>query len=203
MRRIGLTGGIGSGKSAAAESLRARGFPVLDADVIARDVVAPGSPGLEAVVARFGPDVRREDGTLNRIALGTLVFGDPALRQELESLLHPLIAAETSARMAALEGDGATVVFHDAALLFEAGAEGRVDEVIVLVVPEEVQVARTMARDGCTEVEVRQRMGAQMSSEDKAARADHVLDNSGDLDALEVRINELLETLGLSFESAP
>ena len=202
LRTIGLTGGIGSGKSTVAASLRERGFPVLDADAIARDVVAPGTPGLEQVLSRFGEELRRGDGTLDRVALGARVFGDPAKRAELEAILHPRIAAETTARMASLEAQGAPAIFYDAALLFEAGADERVDEVVVVVAPVARQSARTMARDGCSEARVRARMEAQLSSEEREARADHLLDNTGDRDSLERGIDALLGTLELPLRSA-
>ena len=202
MRRLGLTGGIGSGKSTVAEILRRRGYHVLDADRIARDVVAVGTPGLEAVMARFGPGVVAEDGTLDRSALGALVFANPALREELEGLLHPLISEKTSACMHSLEEAGVETVFYEAALLYEAGADARVDEVIVVVVPEEVQLARTIARDQCSAEEVRGRIAAQLPLHVKKKRADHLLDNSGDLKALEQEVDALLKRLGFLENSA-
>ena len=202
MRRLGLTGGIGSGKSAVAQTLRRRGYHVLDADRIARDVVAVGTPGLKAVMARFGSGVVAEDGSLDRSALGALVFASPALREELEALLHPLISAETSARMQSLEEAGVKTVFYEAALLFEAGAHDRVDEVIVVVVPEEVQVARTIARDQCSAAEAHRRIAAQLPLHVKTERADHLLDNSGDLESLEQEVDALLKRLGFLENSA-
>lgn len=182
MLRIGLTGGIGTGKSRVARLLAQLGAAVIDADQIARRVVEPGGPAYDGVVARFGRGILHPDGTINRRALADIVFSDPAARRDLEALVHPAVRAETDRRIAELaqspEPPPAVVV--DIPLLFEAGRAGDFDQIWVVYAPDDVAVARAAARDGTDPERVRARMRAQWPIEEKARRADVVIDNSGD-----------------------
>lgn len=186
---IGLTGGIASGKSTVADLLAARGAAVIDADRLARDVVEPGTSGLAAVVERFGPGVLAPDGSLDRPALGRLVFADPAARRDLEAIIHPAVRARAAALTAAA-GEGAVVV-QVIPLLVETGQQDAFDQVVVVDVPPQVQVARVQARDGLGEAEARARMAAQVSREARLAAADVVITNDGSLADLEVQVDRL------------
>jgi len=192
MLRVGLTGGIGSGKSAVSERLTAHGAVIIDADKAARAVVEPGTPGLARVAETFGPGVLREDGSLDRPKLAEIVFGDEAARAKLNAIVHPLVhdymrAAEQSAVGAA--GDNA-VIIHDVPLLAEGGRGSEFDLVIVVDVPPEIQVERLAAR-GMPEEQARARMAAQATREQRLAVADIVIDNSGTLADLDRRITEV------------
>jgi dephospho-CoA kinase len=192
---FGLTGGIASGKSAVGRRLAARGVPVLDADVLAREVVEKGTEGLAAVVAAFGPSVLGDDGALARKKVAALVFADPARRKELERILHPRISALTMTRAAALFAAGETLVCYEAALLVENGLANAFRPLVVVAAPEAVQLARAAARDGAEEAEVRARIRAQMPLEAKVAVADFVVQNDGTLEDLEARTDEVLAAL--------
>ena len=180
-RRVGLTGGIASGKSAAATLLAAHGALVVDADVIAREVVEPGTPGLAAVVERFGPEVLAPDGRLDRAALGRLVFGEDAAarsaRRDLEAVVHPAVRAR-AAELAAAAGPDQVVV-HVIPLLVETHQERDFDLVVVVDVEPAVQRARLLARGGLGAAEADARIAAQASRGDRLAVADVVLDNGG------------------------
>ncbi len=191
MRVIGLTGGIASGKSTVARLLVAHGIPVIDADQLARDAVLPGTPALGAVAALVGDGVLRPDGTLDRQALGGRVFADPSLRRRLEAILHPAIKVLAEERLAELRRRGEAVVVYMAPLLIEAGATDRVDELWVVYVDRETQLARVMARDGLSREEAGQRLAAQMPMEEKAALGRIVIDNRGSEADLEERVAEL------------
>ncbi|MFF2628205.1 dephospho-CoA kinase [Kitasatospora griseola] len=193
MLRIGLTGGIGAGKSEVSRQLAALGAVIVDSDLIAREVVAPGTPGLAAVVAEFGPGVLLPDGTLDRPALGRIVFGDPARLAALNAIVHPLVRAR-SAELEAAAGPDAIVV-HDVPLLAENGLAPLYDLVVVIDVPDAERLRRLTALRGMPEDEARARMAAQATREDRLAVADLVLDNSGDLDALTARVRELWRQL--------
>ena len=175
--RVGLTGGIASGKSTVGAVLRELGAVVIDADRLARDVVAPGTPGLEAVVAAFGREVLTEDGALDRAALARQVFEDPGARRRLEGIVHPLVRAAAAAEEAAAP-EGALVV-HDIPLLVETGQVGSFDAVLVVDAPEDLQVARMVADRGWTREEALSRIEAQASRSDRLAAATYVLENSG------------------------
>jgi len=192
MLRVGLTGGIGSGKSAVSERLAARGAVVIDADKAARAVVEPGTPGLARVAETFGPGVLREDGSLDRPKLAEIVFADETARTKLNAIVHPLVhdymrAAEQSAVAAAGEN---AVIIHDVPLLAEGGRGSEFDLVIVVDVPPEIQVERLAAR-GMPEEQARARMAAQATREQRLAVADIVIDNSGTLADLDRRITEV------------
>lgn len=190
-RIIGLTGGIASGKSTVARLLRDLGAQIVDADEIAREVVLPGTPALEELVARFGDAVLGEDGSLDRKQLGALVFRDPGARADLNAITHPRIAAASKARIVALVDKGADPVIYEAALLVENRAHEWLDALIVVSVPPEVQVARLMARDNISEREARERLGAQLPLAAKVAVADYVIENSGTLEQTRNRVTEL------------
>ncbi len=185
MRRIGLTGGIGSGKSTVAAMFADHGAEVIDADVIAREVVAPGSEGLQAVVEEFGPRVLSPDGGLDRAALADIVFSEPASRERLNAIVHPRIAARTAELMAAVP-DGA-VLIHDVPLLAELGLQGAYDLVVVVDAPDERRVERLVAR-GLSEPDARARIAAQATRERRLAIADIIIDNSGDLESLRQQV---------------
>lgn len=179
---IGLTGGIGSGKSTVARYFERLGAPVIDADVVARDVVSPGSDALHDVVERFGDGVLHPDGTLDRGRLRTLVFDDPERRTVLERILHPRIYAEMKRRIAALSAPYCIAVIP---LLLETGRRDFVDRVLVIDVPEELQRARAQARDRTDAATVTAIMQAQVDRASRRRAADDLISNDGDLAALE------------------
>jgi dephospho-CoA kinase len=179
--RIGLTGGIGSGKSTVSALLAERGAVVIDADRIAREVVEPGTPGLAAVVAAFGDGVLTADGALDRPALAAVVFADPEARRTLDGLVHPLVRAR--ARELEASAPAGSVVVHDIPLLTETGQASAYDLVLVVQADPEVRVARLVQR-GLTEEDARARIAVQATDEQRRAIADVVLDNSGSLEAL-------------------
>ncbi len=181
MRLIGLTGGIASGKSAASRMLRAAGIDVVDADELARDVVAQGSEGLAEVVLVFGPGVLLADGALDRKALGARVFGDDGARRALNGITHPRIAQLAAERTAAIAARGVEACVYDAPLLFENGLDAMMDATILIAVPEDVQLARLIARDGLDEAAARARVAAQLPLAEKIKRATVVIDNAGPL----------------------
>lgn len=182
MLRIGLTGGIASGKSAAAAVFAGLGVPVIDSDVIAREVVAPGSPGFAAIRARFGEGVLQADGQLDRRALRAQVFADPTARRELEALTHPLIRERMAAQSAAA---GGPYQIHAIPLLVEGGARRPgIDRVLVIDCPEEIQVQRVMARDRVDEAGARAVLAAQASRAQRLAAADDVIVNDQGLETL-------------------
>ncbi len=174
--RIGLTGGIGSGKSTVARLLADRGARLIDADVLAREVVAPGTPGLAAVAEAFGPGVLTADGGLDRPALAAVVFGDPGARQRLDAIVHPLVRARSVELLAAMPPDA--VVVQDIPLLVETGQAGSFDLVLVVEADPETRVGRLVDR-GLAEDDARARIAAQATDEQRRAVADVVLDNSG------------------------
>lgn len=185
-RIVGLTGGIGSGKSTVARQLAALGAVVIDADAIVRELQAPGQPLLAEIAAALGPGVLDAQGALDRPKVADLVFRDPEKRRTLNALVHPRVGVEMARRVEAARASGTPVVVLDVPLLLEGakagtGTAARVgfDAVIVVWVPEAVQIERTVARDGCSREEALRRVRAQMSLDEKRALADHVIDNSG------------------------
>jgi dephospho-CoA kinase len=195
MYTVGLTGGIGSGKSAASRLLQERGAVVVDADLIAREVVAVGTPGLQAVVDAFGPEVLLEDGSLDRAGLGRRVFPDPQSLATLNALLHPLIADRTRQRFRAAADAGAEVVLHDIALLVENGLVGDYDAIVVVAAEPATQVDRLVRLRGMTEDEARARVAAQAPLDAKLAVATHVLHNDGPLEELEPQVDRVWSSL--------
>lgn len=180
--RIGLTGGVGSGKSTVASMLAELGAVVIDADVLAREVVAKGTPGLEQVVAAFGEDLLTPDGDLDRPAMGALVFNDEAKRRTLEGIVHPLVFERYAELEAAAGTDDAVV--HDIPLLAESGRTEAFDAVIVVDVPDEIRIERLVRDRGWTREDAESRLAAQATREERLAIATHVIDNSGTLDEL-------------------
>jgi len=191
--RVGLTGGVASGKSAVAALLRELGAVVIDSDQLAREVVEPGTPGLAAVVEEFGETVLTGDGHLDRAALGSVVFGDEASRRRLEGILHPLIRAR-AAEAEAEAGPGALVV-HDIPLLVETGQADRFDAVLVVDVPVETQVERMVRDRGWSAEDARRRVAAQADRDERRAVATHVIDNTGTHDDLRERVTEVVDEL--------
>ena len=186
---IGLTGGIGSGKSVVAEAFGALGVPVVDVDAIAHELSRPGAAGQRAVADAFGPSAVAADGSLDRAWLRERAFADPSFRQRLEALLHPLIRAEADARVAQWTSPYGLLMVP--LLLERGGARDRVDRVLVVDCPEDVQVARVMARSGLTGGQVRAIMAAQLSRADRLAQADDVIDNGGTPDAIAPQVAQL------------
>ena len=192
MLRVGLTGGIGSGKSEVARRLAEHGAVLIDADVAARQVVEPGSPGLAQVAAAFGDEVLRPDGSLNRERLGEIVFADPGLRGKLNAIVHPLVREwMQEAERAAVQTDSDAIVVHDVPLLAESRGTAGFDVVIVVDVPPELQVERLVRLRGMAAEQAQARMAAQASREQRLAVADIVIDNSGSLDDLGRRVAEV------------
>jgi dephospho-CoA kinase len=185
---VALTGGIGSGKTTVSDRLAELGAGVIDTDEISRALTARDGVALEPIIAAFGPDIRCADGTLDRARLRQIVFADPAARTRLESILHPLIEAAMLERLAALETDYAVLVIP---LLFETGQECHADRVLVVDVPESVQIARVMQRSGLPETEVRRIIASQIPRQERNARADDLVDNSGERAGLEPRLRAL------------
>ncbi|MFM2110134.1 MAG: dephospho-CoA kinase [Gammaproteobacteria bacterium] len=196
MFKVGLTGGIASGKTRVAEFFAARGVPVIDSDQIAREIVAPGAPALAAIRERFGEGVMAADGNLDRRVLRAIVFADPAARRDLEAITHPAIRA----RMAELNAQArGPYVINAIPLLTEGGGRRDLDRVLVVDCPEDLQIARVMARDQVDEAGARAVLAAQASRAARLAIADDVIVNDGDLGALEARVASLHERyLGLS-----
>lgn len=184
---IGLTGGIGSGKSTAAARFAEHGVPVIDTDVIARELVAPGQPALEAIVARFGTDLLDREGCLRRELLRERVFADPAARQQLEALLHPLIRAESLRRIAALQTPYCIWVIP---LLVETGARDDLDRVLLIDCPEALQRQRVQARDGFDTATLDGILAAQASREQRRVMADDIIVNDGTPEALRQAVDE-------------
>ena len=197
MLRVGLTGGIGAGKSEVSRRLAALGAVVLDADKAARVVVEPGTPGLARIVEAFGPGVLSVDGSLDRPRLGAIVFGDSEALARLNGIVHPLVhehIRQAEADAVASGGDGLILV-HDVPLLAEGGRGGQFDEVIVVDVPAPTQVGRLVAHRGMTAEQAAARMAAQATREQRLAIATMVIDNSGTLTDLDTRVAEVWEDL--------
>lgn len=201
MLTVGLTGGIGSGKSEVGRMLTARGALLIDADQLAREVVEPGTEGLAAVVAEFGEEVLTPAGRLDRERLGRVVFADEDRRQALNAIVHPLVA-QRSAELQAAAAPG-TVVVHDVPLLVENALQDRYDLVIVVDAAPETQLERLVTRRGMAEEDARARMRAQASREQRLARADEVLRNDGSLAELARQVDALWERLTRRAENRP
>ena len=189
MLRVGLTGGIGSGKSEVARRLVAHGAVLVDADLIAREVVEPGTPGLAAVVAEFGEDVLLPDGTLDRDRLGSIVFADAGRLAALNAIVHPLVGRRMRELDDAAPADA--VVVYDVPLLTENDLAGNYDTVVVVDAPVETQIARLVGLRGMTEEAARARIAAQATRAQRRAIADYVIDNSGPLDDLSAQVDAL------------
>ena len=188
---VGVTGGLATGKSTVSEFLRGLGCVVLDADVLARDVVEPGQPALAAIAQEFGRDVLQSDGTLDRKRLGAIVFADPGRRKRLEAITHPAIRDRFQARLAELEAEGFEgIVVWDAPVMIETGGHKAMDRLVVVVADAATQRARARTRDG-DPADAERKIANQMPLADKARLADHVIDNSGDRATTEARTREV------------
>ncbi len=201
MTRVGLTGGIGSGKSTVAAMLADRGAVIIDADQIARDLVEPGEAALVELVTEFGPRILREDGSLSRAELAAMAFSDPRATARLNEIMHPLIRAEAARRLAA--APDVPVVVYDMPLLVETGQADLVDVVVVVDVPEDVQMDRAVRLRGLDEADVRRRMEVQAAREDRIEAADAVIDNSGTVEETGAAVAELWAWLLSSEVSDP
>lgn len=190
---IGLTGGIASGKSTVARMLTERGAALVDADQVAREVVLPGEPALEAIASAFGQAVLHEDGALNREALGAIVFQDKEQLKRLEDITHPAIRQAMAERIRQYaEEDPGRLIVADVPLLYETNAENRYEGVMVVYVPAPVQVDRLMQRNGMPREEAERRVSLQMDIEEKRRRADWVIDNTGSQEQTEAQIHSFL-----------
>jgi len=192
---FGLTGGIASGKSTVAARFRERGIPVIDADQVARDVVAPGSEGLAVVIEAFGSGTLDEYGALDRKKLAAIAFSDEVSRKRLNGILHPRIGMRTMELSAALAAEGHAVACYEAALLVENGVADSFRPLVVVAAPEAVQIARATERDAMTTGEAEARVRAQLPLAEKRKVADHVIDNDGDLAALVKRSDDVLDAI--------
>ena len=193
MLRVGLTGGIGAGKSEISRRLAAQGAVIIDADLIAREVVAPGTDGLASVVAAFGPDVLGPDGALDRVALGDVVFADKQKLASLNGIVHPLVGARMR-ELEELAGPGSVLV-HDVPLIAENDLAGSYDLVVVVDVPPRIQLDRRVRLRGMSREQAQARMAAQATREQRLAIADIVVDNSGSLAELDRQVGELWTAL--------
>lgn len=192
-----MTGGIGTGKSTVGRFLTARGFPVIDADELARAVVEPGTPGLAAVAAAW-PDVIAPDGRLDRRRLGQRVFADPAARARLEAILHPRIVALANERAAALAAAGHRTAFYEASLLVETGRHRDLDGLLVVDAPEPLRIARVAARDQIPPAAVQARIAAQLPMSAKRQVATALIENSTNLPTLERQVDDFLAKVSLT-----
>lgn len=192
---LGLTGGIASGKSLVAEAFRDLGALVVSADDLAREAVRPGSETLRQLVDRFGRKILLADGSLDRKALAEQIFADDRAREALNRITHPAIAALAEKRLQELAQRGAPLVVYEAPLLFEAGAEERVDAVLVVSIDDRLQRTRLMQRDGLNEEQAQARIASQMPQAEKAAKADYVLENSSSPEATVAQVRRLFQKL--------
>ena len=195
MKVIGLTGGIASGKSTVAKWMLQDGILVLDADQIVRELQQPGTPLLKEIEAQFGNRVITKDGQLDRPALGALIFGDEALRRQLDRLIHPRVKERLIQGVADAKIQGKSLVVLDVPLLFETGFDALVDEVVVVYAPQDIQLKRLMGRDGIDQHFAIKKIGSQGSLEEKKERARYVLDNGGSLDDLKKQYEELINEI--------
>ena len=199
---LGVTGGIASGKSTVARMLQELGAVVVSADELSRELVLPGSPVLKQLLQRFGEQILHGDGTLDRKRLGEQVFADPQARSDLEAIMHPAIARlsqhclqQAVNQQRSHDGFGDGLVVYEAPLLYEAGAEDRVDRVLVVTVADDLQLQRLQLRDQCDSASAQQRIEAHMSQHEKARRADYVIDNSSELEQLQRQVDALYAQL--------
>ena len=188
---IGLTGSIGTGKSEAARQLEALGASIISADQVGHEAYTPYTEAWEQIVAAFGDGILQEDGEIDRRKLGALVFSDPDQLEKLNQIMHPRMARMVADQIEALRGEQVDVVVVEAALLFEAGWDSLVEEVWVTDSPEKVVIERLKLRNGMSEEEARKRMSSQMGRIERLERSDYVIENSGDMAALESAIKEL------------
>ena len=194
MKRVALTGGIATGKSHVRADFERLGVPTIDADRLARDAVAEGSPGLKAVINRFGRGVLDDTGALDRRKLGSIVFQDPVARRDLEDIIHPAVRSAIDGWFESIS-DSAPVAIADIPLLFETGRQGEFDVVIVTACDPLTQIRRVMARDDVSEAEARARVAAQLPIEEKVRRADHVINTDGSFEETNRQVRSVYEVL--------
>ncbi len=194
---LGLTGGIASGKSVVADCFVECGAILVSADLLAREVVNPGSPTLARLVETFGPDILTPGGSLNREIMAQKVFSDPVARRKIETITHPAIAHLAECRLTELRNSPHDLIVYEVPLLFEAGAESRVDQILVVIVEPGEQMTRLRQRDHLDETEAKQRITAQWPQADKVQRADYVIDNSGSLQQTRATVAALYHYLTL------
>lgn len=195
MLRIGLTGGIATGKSTVSNYLKGLAYPLVDADLIARQLVEPGQEGLTRLVARFGREILDKSGALNRQVFGQRLFGNAQLRQEVDQLLHPLIYEALEAESQRLAQAGAALAFFDIPLLYETGYDQKMDQVWVVYLPHGLQVERLMARNSWSQGQAEAAIASQASIETKRQGADLVIDNQGSLAATFAQVDQALSRL--------
>ncbi len=199
---IGLTGGIATGKSTASALLRQLGCEVIDADLLAREVVEPGEPAWTTIVAEFGQDVVTAGGALDRKKLGAIVFADPERRRRLEAITHPAIRERFQARLDQLAVKGFTgIVVFDAAVMIESGNYKNMDRLVVVVTDEPTQMSRLRGRDGTDDADGRRKIASQMPLAEKAKLADYVIDNSGDREATAAQVRRVFAALMSELEA--
>lgn len=189
---VGLTGGIGAGKSTVAQLFEERGVPIVDADAIARDVVTPGEPALAELVEHFGDSILGADGELNRGKLAEVAFADAESHEALNAIMHPAISAETSKRIDALRGEHSVIV-HDVPLLVEAGLAGNYDLTVLVDTPAQIRLQRLTELRGMDPEDAKKRIAAQATDEQRRAACDVALDNSGDIEHLRAQFEEMWE----------
>lgn len=197
MRVIGLTGGIATGKSTVSNNLLSLGIPVIDADLISREVVEPGQPGLLKLLQKFGPEILTQDGQLNRPALAKKLFHNEAVRQQVNQLLHPLIYDRMFERVAAFQSQGEALVFLDIPLLFETQTKNLFDDIWLVYVPETIQLERLMKRDQLSQEAAVARIASQLSIEEKRLLADVIIDNSGTIEVTLAQVKSLLDSMSV------
>lgn len=190
---IGLTGSIASGKSTVSKMLEDFGYPIIDADLVARQVVEPGSETLNEIEALFGPEVIREDGTMNREKVGALIFSDPLKRKQMNDIIHPAIRAEMLRQRSVFMADGHQTIVMDIPLLFESKLQHFVDKILVVSVTEENQLVRLMERNGLNEKDARARIGSQLPMSVKEEGADAVIYNNGPIEETAQQLTKILE----------
>ena len=195
MKLVGLTGGIASGKSTVAAILRRLGASVINADELAREVVQPGEDAWKEILDTFGPDILHDDKTLDRKKLRKIVFENPAVRKELEGIIHPRVRALAEKRIRELAGAGCSVIVYEVPLLFEAQIHLWLRPVILVACDVETQKQRLLQRDHVTELEAQQHLDAQMSLEEKRKLADYIIENDSNLKELEQKVNDVLQQI--------
>ena len=193
-RRIALTGGIATGKSYVAARLREAGVPIVDADVLAREVVTPGSPALAAIRKRFGPDAVRRDGSMDRIRVGQIVFKDKRARLDLEAIIHPAVIKAIQEFFAALPKRTPFAV-ADIPLVFETGREKEFDAIVVVACPREMQLQRLMERNKLSKEDAEKRLAAQLPIDQKVKKATYVIKNDGTFEETDKQVDDLIATL--------
>jgi dephospho-CoA kinase len=196
MRRVALTGGIATGKSHVRMQFEALGVPTIDADLLARQAVAPGTPGLVAVINRFGSEILDADASLDRRKLASIVFSDPAARRDLEAIIHPAVRQDMERWFASLDGHNHAFAIADIPLLYEAGRDVDFDTIIVTACHPQTQIRRVMERDGIPEPEAEQRIAAQLPIAEKVRRADYVIATDGTFEDTNRQVREIYRLLG-------